>query len=79
MTAVAGLQELGRVKLSESRNALIVAVSLSVGLLPMAFPALFGRVGPTAGLFLNSGIILGGACAVLLNLGFNGVGAQGSA
>ncbi|NYI00628.1 nucleobase:cation symporter-2 family protein [Cupriavidus plantarum] len=72
MTTVAGIQELSRVKFDGTRNAIVVAVSISVGVLPMSFPALFAHVGGTWKLVLESGIFLGGMTAILLNVLLNG-------
>lgn len=58
MTTAAGIQELARVKYEGTNNALIVAVSLSVGVLPMASPELFGHFSGTARLVLDSGFSL---------------------
>jgi len=46
-------------------------VSVSVGVLPMSFPALFEHVGPTLKLVLDSGIFLGAITAILLNVLLN--------
>ena len=51
-----------------TNNALIVAISLSLGVLPIATPQLFAHAPEAARLFLNSGIFLTAASAVLLNL-----------
>jgi NCS2 family nucleobase:cation symporter-2 len=72
MTTVAGIQELSRVKFDGTRNAIVVAVSVSVGVLPMSFPALFEHVSGTLKLVLESGIFLGGITAILLNVLLNG-------
>lgn len=71
MTTVAGIQELARVKFEGTRNALVVAVSVSVGVLPMSFPALFAHASGPLKLVLESGIFLGAITAVLLNLILN--------
>ncbi|OXI18760.1 nucleobase:cation symporter-2 family protein [Burkholderia sp. AU15512] len=72
MTTVAGIQELARVKFDGTRNAIIVAVSVSVGVLPMSLPALFGHVSGPARLILDSGIFLGALTAIVLNVLLNG-------
>ena len=72
MTTVAGIQELSRGKFEGTRNAIIVAVSVSVGVLPMSFPALFEHAGGTLKLILESGIFLGAITAIVLNLLLNG-------
>ncbi|MBD5784792.1 purine permease [Cellulosimicrobium terreum] len=67
MTTAAGIQELARVRYDGTRNALIVAVSVSVGVLPMASPELFAQVPEPFSLVVDSGIFLGAITAVLLN------------
>lgn len=71
MTTVAGIQELSRVKFEGTRNSLIVAVSVSVGVLPMSLPALFQRVEGPLKLFVESGIFLAAITAIVLNLLLN--------
>jgi xanthine/uracil permease len=68
MTAMAGIEELARVRYRGTNNALVVAVSVSMGVLPIATPGLFAKAPAALGLFLNSGIFLAAASAVLLNL-----------
>lgn len=72
MTTVAGIQELSRVRFEGTRNALVVAVSVSVGVLPMSFPALFAHTHGALKLVLESGIFLGAIIAIVLNLLLNG-------
>jgi uric acid transporter len=71
MTAMAGIEELTRVRYQGTNNAIIVAVSVSMGVLPIASPQLFAHAPDAARLFLNSGIFLAAATAVLLNLLFS--------
>ena len=71
MTAMAGIEELTRVRYAGTNNGLIVAISLSMGVLPIATPGLFARAPEEAKLFLDSGIFMAAATAVLLNLFFN--------
>lgn len=71
MTTVAGIQELSRVRFEGTRNGIIVAVSVSVGVLPMSFPALFEHAGGALKLVLESGIFLGAITAILLNVLLN--------
>jgi len=68
MVAAAGIQELVKVKYKETNNGIVVAVSIGVGVLPIATPTLFAHASDAARLFLNSGIFLTTATAVLLNL-----------
>ncbi|GAA1625236.1 solute carrier family 23 protein [Leucobacter chromiireducens] len=71
MTTAAGIQELAGVKYEGTHNALIVAVSLSVGVLPMAMPTLLEHVEGPLALVLESGIFLCAIVAVLLNAVLN--------
>ncbi|KGD71853.1 permease [Tatumella morbirosei] len=72
MTLVAGIQELCRAGCDKEKNALIIATSVSVGTLPMAFPGLFNGLPSSLKLLLDSGIFIGGFTAVLLNAVING-------
>jgi uric acid transporter len=71
MTAAAGIEELTRVQFRGTYNVLIVAISLSAGVLPIATPQLFAHAPAAAQLFLNSGIFLTAFTAVLLNIFFS--------
>ncbi len=71
MTTVAGIQALSRVQFEGTRNGIIVAVSISIGVLPMSFPALFDQASGTLKLVLQSGIFLGAITAVVLNVLLN--------
>jgi NCS2 family nucleobase:cation symporter-2 len=71
MTAMAGIEELTRVRYEGTHNALIVAISLGMGVLPIATPQLFALAPAAAQLFLNSGIFLTTVTAVLLQVFFS--------
>ncbi|WP_027906721.1 nucleobase:cation symporter-2 family protein [Pseudomonas taiwanensis] len=71
MTTVAGIQELSRVRFEGTRNGLVVAVSVSIGVLPMSMPALFEHVSGPLKLVLESGIFLAAVSAIVLNLLLN--------
>jgi NCS2 family nucleobase:cation symporter-2 len=71
MTAMAGIEELSRVRYQGTNNAIVVAISIAVGVLPIATPSLFAHAPDAARLFLNSGIFLAAASAVLLNQVFS--------
>jgi uric acid transporter len=70
-TTMAGVEELTRVRHRGTSNAIIVAISVSMGVLPIASPQLFAHAPDAARLFLNSGIFLTAATAVFLNLFFS--------
>jgi uric acid transporter len=71
MTAAAGIEELTRVEFRGTCSGLIVAISLSAGVLPIATPQLFAQAPAAAQLFLNSGISLTAFAAILLNIFFS--------
>jgi NCS2 family nucleobase:cation symporter-2 len=71
MTTMAGVEELVRVRYQGTSNAIVVAVSVSMGVLPIASPQLFAHAPDAARLFLNSGIFLTAATAVFLNFLFS--------
>ena len=73
MTVVAGIEELARAKFAGTRNALLIAVSISMGMLPTVFPTLFDRIPDVLRLLLGSSAVLCGFTAVTLNIFFNHV------
>lgn len=68
--AVVGLRILADVR-RDTANLVIVAVSLAVGLVPMAVPGAYDRLPQSARMFLDSGVAVGTLAAVLLNLLFH--------
>ncbi|CAL9638814.1 nucleobase:cation symporter-2 family protein [Streptomyces sp. enrichment culture] len=72
--AASGIQTLVRASLDKDNNALIVAVSLAVGIIPIAAPDFYHAFPENAKIILDSGISTGCVAAVLLNLVFNHVG-----
>lgn len=79
MVALAGIQTLGKVDLKEEKNALIVGVSLAFALLPATVPVFFTQhMDADLSSLLNSGVTLGATAAIVLNLVFNGLAADGA-
>ncbi|WP_047864263.1 2-oxo-4-hydroxy-4-carboxy-5-ureidoimidazoline decarboxylase [Rubrobacter aplysinae] len=74
--AAAGIQTLGRVDLAETRNLIIVAVSIAFGLIPAVSPEFYSGFPERARVFLDSGIIAASLAAILLNVVFNLLGRQ---
>ncbi|MBO2447495.1 purine permease [Actinomadura barringtoniae] len=68
--AVIGLRILADVK-RDTSNLVIIAVSLAVGLVPMALPGAYGELPESVRMFLDSGVAAGTITAVLLNLLFH--------
>ncbi|MCW4590541.1 purine permease [Gluconacetobacter entanii] len=68
MTAMGGIRELSHVRFDGTRNGMIAAVSMGLGMLPMACPTLFAHTSGMARLFLGNGVFLCVCSAVVLNL-----------
>ncbi|GDX03881.1 nucleobase:cation symporter-2 family protein [Buttiauxella selenatireducens] len=72
MVAVAGIRTLGQVDYRNNNNGMVVALTLSIGLLPVLVPQLFQHLPEGIGMFLHSGITIGTAVAIVANLALNG-------
>ncbi|WP_338483498.1 nucleobase:cation symporter-2 family protein [Streptomyces sp. SCSIO 75703] len=72
--AASGIQTLVRAGLDKDNNVLVVAVSLAVGIVPIAAPEFYHAFPENAKIILDSGISTGCLAAVLLNLVFNHIG-----
>ncbi|MFC7303070.1 nucleobase:cation symporter-2 family protein [Streptomyces monticola] len=72
--AASGIQTLAKAGLEKDNNVLIVAVSIAVGLIPIAAPTFYHAFPDTAMIILDSGISTGCVTAVVLNLVFNHIG-----
>lgn len=68
MTTIGGIRELLHVRFEGTRNGLIAAVSIGLGVLPMACPDLFTHLNGLARLLLGNGVLLCILSGVLLNL-----------
>ncbi|MFD4259255.1 nucleobase:cation symporter-2 family protein [Streptomyces sp. NPDC058534] len=74
--AASGIQTLVRASLDKDNNVLIVAVSLAVGIIPIAAPEFYHSFPENAKIILDSGISTGCLAAVVLNLLFNHIGGR---
>ncbi|WP_408909707.1 nucleobase:cation symporter-2 family protein [Streptomyces luteolus] len=72
--AASGIQTLAKAGLDKDNNVLIVAVSIAIGLIPIAVPTFYHAFPETAMIILDSGISTGCVAAVVLNLVFNHLG-----
>jgi xanthine permease len=70
MVAANGIRTLGEARLGERHNALVVAISLGLGMGPLVAPTMFAGLPAWAAPFARSGITLSAVSAVLLNLVF---------
>ena len=74
MVAANGVQSLGRADVSGNpKNHYIVAMSLSVGLIPTLAPRFFENTPKDLAIFLHNSVMLGIFTAILLNLLLNGL------
>ncbi|MFC5751005.1 nucleobase:cation symporter-2 family protein [Actinomadura rugatobispora] len=71
MVAVVGMQTLGKADLRQERNALVVAVSIAMAMVPATIPTFGDNMPRDVAAILDSGITLGGLTAIILNLLFN--------
>src|SRR3954451_15287844 len=69
--AVIGIQTLSRVDFHDDRNVIVVAVSLGLAMIPVAFPTFYSRFGADVQTIVGSGITMGSLSAITLNLVFN--------
>jgi len=71
MVAATGVQTLGLSDLGNKKNLYVVAVSLAVGLIPVANAKFFDNLPGAAATFMHNGVVLGVVTAVVLNLILN--------
>ncbi|MEU3921267.1 nucleobase:cation symporter-2 family protein [Streptomyces sp. NPDC029004] len=76
--AASGIQTLASAALEKGENALIVAASVGVGLIPIAAPEFYHAFPKDALVVLDSGISTGCIVAIVLNLAFNHLGRKRS-
>lgn len=69
-----GIDMLRRVDMREHANMYIVAVALSVGLLPILIPGVYGQFPPNLRILLGNGVAMGALTAALMNILFFHVG-----
>ena len=74
--AATGIRTLSRVDFDRNPNLVIVAVSLAVGLIPVASPTFYSAFPSGMQLVLNSGITAGSLAAIILNVAFNVIGGR---
>ncbi|WP_311137510.1 nucleobase:cation symporter-2 family protein [Streptomyces sp. I6] len=72
--AASGIQTLAAAALEKGENALIVAASVGIGLIPIAAPGFYHAFPKDLLVVLDSGISTGCVVAIVLNLAFNHLG-----
>ncbi|SAL03284.1 nucleobase:cation symporter-2 family protein [Caballeronia ptereochthonis] len=71
MVAATGVKILSKVDFDSKNNLLVIAISLGVGVIPLAAPTFFAHMPAWAGPLTHSGITLAAVFAILLNALFN--------
>ncbi|MDO4927545.1 MAG: nucleobase:cation symporter-2 family protein [Corynebacterium sp.] len=71
MVTASGIKTLATVQWNEQRS-LIVAVAISIGLLPSVYPTLYEQLPDSIALIADSGIAMGAIVVLVLNLAFGG-------
>lgn len=74
MVMATGVRILSGASLATRHNTTILAVSASIGMIPVMAPQFFHNAPAALSPLLGSGIVLATLCAVALNLFFNGLG-----
>jgi uric acid transporter len=69
--AVIGIQTLSRVDFHDERNVVVVAISLGLAIVPVAFPNFYHHFPSWLQIVVGSGITMGSLAAIVLNLAFN--------
>jgi xanthine permease len=69
--AVVGIQTLSRVDFHNERNVVIVAVSIGLAMIPVAFPDFYKNFPSGWQIIVGNSITMGSLAAILLNLFFN--------
>jgi uric acid transporter len=72
--AATGIRTLARVDFERNANVIIVAVSLALGIIPVAATDFYSGFPPGMQIVLNSGITAGSIAAIVLNVAFNILG-----
>ncbi|WP_378955496.1 nucleobase:cation symporter-2 family protein [Pelosinus sp. sgz500959] len=75
MVMASGVKTLSKVKFEGTHNLMVVAVSIAVGLIPLAVPTIYQKFPMELQVILNSGITVGSVVAILLNALLNKVDA----
>ena len=69
--AASGIRTLSTVSFADNRNLIVVAVSLGIGLIPVAVPTVYDEFPLWFRTIMSSGISAGCVAAILLNVFFN--------
>ncbi len=73
MIIASGIRTLSKVDFDGTYNLMIVAISIGIGMIPLAVPTFYNGFPEGARIILHSGITFGSLVAVVLNLFLNGI------
>jgi len=73
---VIGIQTLSRVDFHDERNVVVVAISIGLAMVPVAFPNFYHHLPSAFQIVVGSGITMGSLAAIILNLVFNVLGGE---
>jgi NCS2 family nucleobase:cation symporter-2 len=79
LVTATGVRILARADLRSRDNLIVIALSITAGMIPLVAPTFFAVAPKWSAPVFNSGITLAAVSAVLLNVFFNGAGAAASA
>ncbi|MEG6586407.1 nucleobase:cation symporter-2 family protein [Dendrosporobacter sp. 1207_IL3150] len=71
MVTASGIKTLSKVKFEGTHNMMVVAISIAVGLIPLAVPGFYHKFPSWAQVILHSGITAGSIMAIVLNAVLN--------
>jgi xanthine/uracil permease len=74
--AATGIRTLSRVDFERNANVIIVAISLALGIIPVAVQDFYAGFPSGMQIVLNSGITAGSIAAIVLNVTFNMLGGE---
>jgi len=73
MVMASGIKTLSKINFENNHNLMVVAISVAVGLIPLAVPGIYQKFPEALQVILNSGITVGSVVAIVLNAILNKV------
>ncbi|GAA0747079.1 nucleobase:cation symporter-2 family protein [Clostridium oceanicum] len=71
MVASGGISTLSKIKFKDTKNGMIIGVSIGLSIIPLAVPTFYQKFPQWVEILFHSGITTGSLSAILLNLFFN--------
>jgi len=73
MVMASGIKTLSKISFEDNHNLMVVAISIAMGLIPLAIPNIYQKMPDGMQVILNSGITVGSVVAIVLNALLNTV------